>query len=237
MNAIVLTFDRNAVLTQHMITCYRELWPDHPFIFRIPFQNPDRCSLSSDSEYRPTPADIRNTVLQLLMDLPDDEWIYWCIDDRYPVFLDTSSLSHFIRMLNQENDRTISGLLFCRAATMHRENQLTGASLERWGLTLLERKKYYRIWVHQFVRVKVIRTMFLGFPEVIGRAGLMDPMKNNLIRPADHQLYVTGQDYAHFEESSINGVLTERCLTSLMAHGFEIPQWFRGKTTPNPDLG
>lgn len=237
MKAIVLTFDQNAVLTEHMIACYRELWPEHPFIFRIPFQNPNRYKASSDREYIPTPADIKNTVLQLLTDLPDDEWIYWCIDDRYPVLLDTNALRHFIRMLEKENDRTISGLLFCRAATMLRENQLTGASMERWGLTLLERKKYYRIWVHQFVRVKVVRTMFLGFPEVIARAGLMYPMKNSLIRPSDHQLFVTEQDYAHFEESSINGVLTERCLTSLMAHGFEIPEWFRGKTIPNPDLG
>ncbi len=237
MKAIVLTYDRNAILTDHMIACYRDLWPGHPFIFRIPYQNPDRCSPAIDLEYRKTPGDIKNTVLQLLVDLPDDEWIYWCIDDRYPVFLDTVALCHFMQLLERESDKSFSGLLCCRAATMQRENQLTGVSCQRWEITLLERKNYFRIWVHQFVRVKVIRNLFLGFPDVIARAGLMYPMKNSLIRPSDHNLYVTEQDHAHFEESSIKGVLTERCMTSLMDRGFEIPEWFQSQTVPNPDLG
>lgn len=35
MIALVLTFDRNASITEHMMFRYREVWPDHPFVFRI----------------------------------------------------------------------------------------------------------------------------------------------------------------------------------------------------------
>jgi hypothetical protein len=237
MKAIVMTYDRNAVLTDHMIACYRQLWPDHPFIFNIPYQHAERCIEGHDRKYIKTLPDIKITVLQLLSELDDEEWIYWCIDDRYPVNLDIVHLRKFVSLVEKEDDPGFSGLLLCRASTMLRENQLTDINIRRWDINLLERKKYYRIWVHQFLRVKVIRTMFLGFPDVIERAGLMDPMKNKLVRPPDQMLYVTEQDYAHFEESTINGVLTEKCHDSLLSHGFDIPEWFRGKTTPNPALG
>jgi hypothetical protein len=237
MKAIVMTYDRNAVLTNHMITCYRELWPDHPFIFHIPFQQSERCIPGNDRKYLKTPPDIKATVLQLLEGLNDDEWIYWCIDDRYPVSIDVENLREFVDRIQKEDNPEFCGLLLCRAGTMLRENQLTGLNIRRWDINLFERKNYYRIWVHQFIRVKVIKTMFLGFPDVIERAGQMDPMKNRLFRPEDQKLYVTEHDYAHFDESSINGVLTERCLASMLSHGFKIPEWFMGQTIPNPDLG
>ena len=38
MKALVLTCDRYRVMTEHMILQYERLWPDHPFQFRIPWQ-------------------------------------------------------------------------------------------------------------------------------------------------------------------------------------------------------
>ena len=39
IKAIVLTWDRSRAITDHMILQYERLWPDHPFVFHIPFQN------------------------------------------------------------------------------------------------------------------------------------------------------------------------------------------------------
>src|SRR5438046_9676836 len=39
MKAIVLTCDRFRAITEHMIRQYETLWPDHPFVFRVPYQN------------------------------------------------------------------------------------------------------------------------------------------------------------------------------------------------------
>src|SRR5437016_2587497 len=38
MKAIVLTCDRYRAVTEHMILQYEKLWPDHPFVFRVPYQ-------------------------------------------------------------------------------------------------------------------------------------------------------------------------------------------------------
>jgi hypothetical protein len=90
--------------------------------------------------------------------------------------------------------------------------------------------------MHQFIQVKVIRTMFKGFPDIIIRAALMDPMKNSLLKPINHKLFVTNSDYAHYEESTIGGVLTVNCLESLKSKGFKIPDWHTGETVINPIL-
>ena len=236
IKAIVMTYDRNAILTEHMIKCYEELWPNHPFIFRIPFQDENRCIIGSNREYVRTSPAIKETVLTLLEDLDDEEWIYWCIDDRYPAFINTKQVSIFIEWIKQGKFSEISGLLFCRAQNMAKNNFLTGESTVIERELLLERKAYYKIWMHQFIQVKVIRTMFKGFPDIIIRAALMDPMKNSLLKPINHKLFVTNSDYAHYEESTIGGVLTVNCLESLKSKGFKIPDWHTGETVINPIL-
>src|SRR5207249_11495979 len=90
MKAFVLTFDRQRAITQPMILQYQRLWPDHPFCFRIPYQK--LGGITSDQlEYVKTPGDtpeaIPAAILQLLADLPDEEWVYWCSDDKYPIRL------------------------------------------------------------------------------------------------------------------------------------------------------
>jgi hypothetical protein len=76
VKAIILTFDRYRAITEHMMLKYRELWPDHPFTFRIPYQRLDG-SATKDREYVRTPDPIRETALTLLADLEDEECIHW----------------------------------------------------------------------------------------------------------------------------------------------------------------
>ena len=38
IKAIVLTYDKYRVFTDNMILCYEKLWPNHPFIFHVPYQ-------------------------------------------------------------------------------------------------------------------------------------------------------------------------------------------------------
>ena len=73
MKAIVLTYDRNRCVADHMIACYEELWPDHPFVFRIPYQNKALNLISERRDYIQTSSEIRATVLTLLEDIHDDE--------------------------------------------------------------------------------------------------------------------------------------------------------------------
>ena len=122
MKAIVLTYDRNRVVTEHMIYRYDELWPDHPFVFRIPYQELGGRSTAS-TEYVRTPPEIRETALQLIADLDDEEWIYWCVDDKYPIQFVFPKINQL--MTDAVRSPDISGFLFCRGKALLRKPEVT----------------------------------------------------------------------------------------------------------------
>ena len=86
IKAIVLTCDRFRAITRHLILKYERLWPDHPFVFHVPYQEL-RGTDTDRIKYHAAPEDIKGTILHLLADIDDEEWIYWCVDDKYPIQL------------------------------------------------------------------------------------------------------------------------------------------------------
>jgi len=86
IRAIVLTCDRYRAVTEHMIFQYDRLWPDHPFVFHVPYQELGGVD-TEQVKYFPTPSDIKGTVLRLLTQIDEEEWIYWCVDDKYPLLV------------------------------------------------------------------------------------------------------------------------------------------------------
>jgi hypothetical protein len=225
IRAIVLTYDRNRVLTDHMVACYTRLWPAHPLYFRIPYQL-DAGLSDSRREYVLCSAAIKATVLRLLQDFSDEEWIYWCIDDKYPIKLNTEFLNTIVRWISESDDPNVSGILLCRARQMFNPEHLTGEEIRIGSETLLERKSYAQIWIHQFVRAGVIRHMFTQFPDNIEKARDMDKFKNELVKPSSHRLYVTQCNQSVFGESTCGGIITTNCRESILELGMAIPVCF-----------
>jgi hypothetical protein len=228
INAIVLSWDRHRVIAEHMIGQYARLWPDHPFIFRIPFQT--LAGRNSDREfYIQTPPEIPGTVLRLIADLDDEEWIYWCADDKYPIRLVTEKFTQLFGYAREEKD--MSGLLCCRCRATLDQPELSLVPGEEKatpeGDILLERRKWYQIWLHQFLRVKVLRYFFTTMPGDIPNAKVMDDLKNDIPKPAHLRLFVTQRNYAVFGESTQRGAVTENCYRSIKASGLALPEWFK----------
>jgi hypothetical protein len=226
IKAIVLSFDRHRVITQHMTAQYARLWPDHPFVFRIPFQA--LAGTNSEREkYIGTPPDIPGTVLQLIADLDDEEWIYWCADDKYPIHLHPARFASLFSYIREQ--ASIAGLLCCRCRiTLDRPDLslISGTEVTTpAGDALLERSRWYQIWIHQFLRVKVLRYFFTTMPKDIPNAKVMDEMKNEIPKPDNLRLFVTRDNYAVFGESTQRGVITENCYRSVKAAGLKLPEW------------
>ncbi len=95
IKAIVLSCDRYRPIAEHMMLQYERLWPEHPFVFHIPYQNLAGQE-SERTRYFETPEEIRPTVLQLLAGIDDEEWVYWCVDDKYPIQLVTGKIDELI---------------------------------------------------------------------------------------------------------------------------------------------
>jgi hypothetical protein len=93
------------------------------------------------------------------------------------------------------------------------------------GNVFLERNNYSQIWIHQYLKVKVLRHLFDSFPEVIPTAKEMDQLKSQLENPTSHRIYVTQDNLGAFGESTTRGVVTLNCWNSLHAHNLTPPAW------------
>ena len=237
MKAIVLTYDRNRCVADHMIACYEELWPDHPFVFRIPYQNKALNLITQRREYIQTSSEIRATVLTLLEDIHDDEWVYWCIDDKYPVSLNLDIAKSVFQLTLKGDLSHVSSLLFCRARNLLKPENLFPSTHNLNGLELIQRRSYHQIWIHQFLRAKVIRFLFSRLPADIPQAKHMDALKDILEVPTDHGLYVTSTNYAVFGESTCGGVLTNNCRDSFLVKRLPLPSWHSNTTNTNVIIG
>jgi hypothetical protein len=225
MKAIVLTYDGNRILTDHMIEAYRSRWRNHPFVFRVPYQLKD-IPISDDREYIRSSIEIRSTTLTLISDLKDDDWIYWCIDDKYPIKLHSSAIAELPHWVQQIQDVSVSGILFCRCRNLlKQENLESNYLIGPNGLKFLERRNYNQIWIHQFLRVKVLKHIFNSMPQHIPSAKAMDGIVANLIKPKEHRLFVSESNQAVFGESTSRGKLTRNCYESLVARGFDVSDW------------
>lgn len=222
-----MTCDRYRALTEHMILQYAQIWPKHPFVFMIPYQRL-RGTDSKQTRFLETSEDIRSSVLQLLADVDDEEWVYWCADDKYPIRLAIDAIARLVASVNQTPD--MSGLLFCRCRALLGAPELSlhpGEWRTPFGDILLERKAWYQIWIHQFLRAKVLRYFFSRMPERTGGAKAMDSLKNNIAKLPEHRLFVTKENFAVFGESTQGGVITRNCYDSVRKTNIELPKWFQ----------
>ena len=227
MKAVVLTCDRYRAITEHMILQYEKLWPNHPFVFRIPYQNLGGAA-TGRTEFLKTPESIRETVLQLIADLDDDEWIYWCVDDKYPIRLMTEKIADLIAHAVRSPE--VSGLLFCRCRVTLEDPERAlypQKSTNPFGDVYFERKAWFQIWIHQLLRVKVLRYLFTQMSDRIPNAKVMDEMKDTIVKLPEHRLFVTEENFAIFGESTHKGVITQNCYESIRRTNIELPARFR----------
>ena len=234
MKAVVLTCDRYHAFTGHMISSYNELWPQHPFKFLIPYQTYPSALAEKHgpmAEFVPSPKSIMGTFHALLDHLPDDdEWIYWCIDDKYPIWIDTSVANDLLHWLPAASN-TVSGVLMCRCRGLnHSANLLPWRGTKTpGGVSLLRRRNILQIWIHQFVRVKTIRWLCKNFPDRDFSAKEMDhflsPNGHILEFPKEMHLYVTKYNYCIFGESTSRGKITRNCLQSFHRTGLPSPEF------------
>jgi hypothetical protein len=226
MPAIVLSCDRYHPFATHMMMRYEAVWPSHPFTFHVPYQH--RVLSGARIVSRRTPGAIRATVLGLVEELDDEAWVYWCTDDRYPLRLVRPAVERVAEAVLSDRLPAVDGVLFCRWGRMWEPEHLFGEDRREGpgGVALLRRRDYSQIWLHQFLRVKVLRHLFHRFPDAVPEASVLDPLKHQVALPADHRLYVVETNLAVFGESTSRGRVTRNCAASLRGLGIGVPPGF-----------
>ena len=216
-----------------MIQCYMNLWPDNPFEFLVPYQDED-VKLGFENKFGPkvrmvkSPSGIVDTVYTLLSDLNDDDWIFWCMDDRYPISLRLDEIKPIYDFINSTDSSEISALMYVNAPWCWLDKELYKSEyiIRNNGQTYLRRKGYRMIWIHQFMRVKVLKTLFSYFPSNMKSAKNMDYIMYQHSLPDDQKLYMLDHNAAIYGESTSRGLITKNCLASFQNKGIVLPADF-----------
>lgn len=228
IKALVMTYDRHRVFAEHMMAVYNDLWPDHPFQFIIPYQQ----LAGAESElrrYKQSPQSIRETMYTLLEGIDDEEWVYWCWDDNYPVWLDVKRMSDIVSWIRSIQDHEVSGILACRCFKFQGQRSLLANKIyDTSGNGYLEIKGYRRIWSHQFLRAKVVRHLFEILPDDFVDVNTMGSVIRHSECPISHRRFVSEQNCMLLGESMISGVITKNCYESMVRYGLSMPEGFNG---------
>jgi hypothetical protein len=226
-----------------MILQYEKLWPSNPFIFYIPFQRdkkPIKGVLPNKVEFINTSSNIRDTILALCDVANNDEYVYWCIDDKYPIKLSVDELTQVYQNIVYKNLDNIDSFLLCRCKTLLEKKHVSNKLIKIKKISFLRRKTYTEIWLHQFIRNSVLKNIFSQLPKNIIDAKEMDEVIANLSMPSSIRLYVSSNSYMSFGESSSRGKITYNCFKSFKKQNIKIPsdmgisnrEIFLGKRNP-----
>lgn len=236
IKAIVLTYDRNHIITEHMIRCYQNVWPNNPFVFHIPYQDPETRVPAHNKVYIKTPVSFRATVLGLLENLPAEEWVYWCIDDKYPIKINTSVFEYVFNSL-QTFPSNIASILLCRTKKLLLEENVREFYFSQLQIDVLERITLHQFWAHQFIRVKTLRRIFNAMPDTIEMPTDMVKHLHKTQILDSEKLLVSKVNNIVFGESTAKRVLTENCRISLEENGFPMPPFYNGETSKPHFIG
>ena len=170
MKAIVLSFDKNHPFCELMYRKYMELWPDCPFTFRIPWneKSPTFFENKSNVELIQCDKHIRLTAEALLGDIDDDEWVYWCIDDRFPIYINTDKINTF-----HENVTGLEELDYVKAfnhkyvctrggsKTIKPQPLRTGRNITD-NLAVQKTGPEWGFYMHHYCRARVLKSVFIS---------------------------------------------------------------------------
>ena len=169
MRAIVLTYNKRLSIAKLVISCYEKQWKDHPFDFIVPINRRNNSRLFSNMKnvytVRTAP-DIKRTMKRLLQGVPNDEFVYWCTDDRYAdKIFDLNIIKkiysivesrkfefdsmRFMKIPRKAAHKGLPGNMPCDVKIGGREFYIYRGNLA-WGF-----------WHHQFIKAGVLKRIFL----------------------------------------------------------------------------
>jgi len=222
IKAIVLSKDEHFPLVQLLVRKYNFLWPNHPLSFRIPYNHrsniPSELIAANNVELVETPVDILSAINNLLQGLDEEEWVYWCIADRYPV-----SISHPERLtelttqiMNNNLNHFDNIRLFRWKEDVNTQNH-PEKIMEGFVFTMGNK---FGFWHHQFMKVKMIQEI-LFFDKISKNYNMR--MLGQQINEKNHsqqwRIILPAQNTIKFNEPLINGRVTLNGLYCLKEEG------------------
>lgn len=232
MKAIVQSCDMYHCMTEHMILKYESLWPDNPFVFRVPWNNqyPNHLEnrFGKKIELIKTNSEFKQTFHQLTQDLDDHEWVYWCIDDKYLIDIDPAKANQTLEFVRSIKDPNIINVCFhfirqIQATATQMEKSKTGLRLPFKDLTFIQHNSFKNNWLHQFFRVGALREFWSYLPEP--EKYKASPLDQH-VKPLTGVSMTLNHNICTYGESTYQSVITNNCLQSFQQLSISAPDHF-----------
>lgn len=160
VKAVVLSYGAQIGLAELLVKRYNALGVGSDLEFLLPENGSDQY-VPDFSNVRAVPcqADILSTMKALLGECEDDEWVFWAIDDRYPLDVDVNLFSSLLSMIKTDTLNGINGLKL-----LPWREQLSDNSISLAGVDFFKQEPVgmFGFWHHQFLRAKVLKDAFIS---------------------------------------------------------------------------
>ena len=226
MYAIVLTYDRQIEFASLLVKSYLETWKDCPLRFRIPYNDFEKISdvqqslVSCKVDFIRTKSDIRSTIQSLLQDIGDEEFVFWSIDDRYPIKVrDLKALNNIFELIEKFANTRIKNIdsikIFTHPEVVWRKRFETTEAYDISSFTFLDLKFYSQkifpsrgFYMHHFTRARILRKYFLSemLPKVYRLREFHEYIKS--FQDIEEKILVLQKPIIDFAEPCIGGKLT-----------------------------
>ena len=235
MKAIVLTFDKQIGFAELLYKKYMSLWQNCPFQFQVAYNDeesiPNSLKNKGNINLLKTESDIRSTMSSLLEKVEDDEWVYWCIDDRYPTYIDVpvvKSIIEFIECGKADSMELNSiKLMNWKEKKDETKNVIEVGSrsfnYQKWR----EPGNLWGFWHHRFDLAKNLKTAFLNnnLPKEykIGDIQVYHEMSD--VGFLENTIYPSGEFILKLSEPCMRGKLTENGILDLKQNNCKVPNY------------
>lgn len=252
MKALVLTYDKQVGLAELVVKSYMALWKDCPLQFVIPRNDDssphfDFLAAQKNVSLVRTPPGIHGTMAALLDGFEDEAWVYWCIDDRYPIKIEQAAMQKVLDFIASGAAEHLNAIKL-----MHWKETVDPSCAEFCigdrTFRFQTRSSPAGFWHHHFLRVKALKDVFVGSaadgvadtPAALNqyyfqKVALSDGFKSRAF-PADGPIIQLGETLA-------NGLLLANACDALAQYNCPVPDYkrrphavfFRGSSTSKGD--
>ena len=252
MKALLLTYDKQAGLAELVVKSYMALWKECPFQFVIPRNDESNPHFKFLAAQRNvflvrTPSSIHGTMSVLLEGLGDETWVYWCIDDRYPIEIDQPALRGVFDFIESGAADSLNAIKL-----MHwketADTTCTDVCISNRTFRFQAHSSATGFCHHHFVKAKALKEIFLR----AAREGIADNPAalneyylqkvtssvafTNRVFPVDGPITQLGEPLA-------NGLLLANAIEALAKYNCPVPDYktqphavfFNGTSTSNGD--
>ena len=103
-----------------------------------------------------------SNMRSLLESMPDDEWVYWCCDDRYPIKIEQKDINSIFDEIHTQKFNSINAIRLIHWREQ-RDSQKEIFSIGQRNFFYQLPRTLMGFWHHQFIRAKVLKYIFLSY--------------------------------------------------------------------------